>query len=413
MKTAVNSYIRDFSLVEESLLGVEFMRNRNLSNNYFLVILGALLLGSLLLSHHGNFQRGEIRGRVLEVDNSEVVVTGLAQIGHQILRVELLSGGYRGDVIDVSNLLMGKLDMDTFYSEGDRLYVVINPNPRPGTPQARAVEMIRTGWQGVLLLLFAAALILYAGKVGFRALLSFVISLVILFSILIPALLKGFPPLLITLLVVCLLAAVINYSVAGFNRRGTAALLGTLAGVASTVIISQVFGHLMKLYGYTSPYVESLLYSGHLDLNVRQVFYSSIIIGASGAAMDIAMEVSTSMAEILEKKPEICRSELIRSGAKIGKAVIGTMTTTLLLAYSGSYLTLLMLFQTLETSLVRVMNMKIVNAEILRTLSGSLTLVLVAPLTALIAGWLLKPSSGNGKLLCEGNEFEEAVSMVD
>jgi uncharacterized membrane protein len=128
-----------------------------------------------------------------------------------------------------------------------------------------------------------------------------------------------------------------------------------------------------------------------------EVFYAAIIIGASGAAMDIAMDVSASMKEIVEKKPEISEKELIKSGFNVGSAVIGTMTTTLLLAYSGGYLTLLMLFMTKNSSFLRIINLKIVSAEIMRTLIGSIGLVIVAPITALIAGNIYKFSKEQKK----------------
>jgi uncharacterized membrane protein len=121
---------------------------------------------------------------------------------------------------------------------------------------------------------------------------------------------------------------------------------------------------------------------------MKHIFYAAVVIGASGAAMDIAMDVAASMAEIKSKKPNIEMKELIESGFTVGQAVIGTMTTTLLLAYSGGYLTLLMLFMTKNSSLNRILNFKMVSAEILRTLTGSIGLVLVAPITAFLAGWI-------------------------
>ncbi len=370
---------------------------------YYLLALIALLLFVLLLPGISMklSSEGEIRARVLSVDNSDVISSNIASFGHQMLEVELLSKPFKGQTVEATNLLIGKMDMDTVYGEGDKLFVVFNSNPSPGAPPVKAVDKIRQGWGALLFGLFALSLILFAGKVGLRALFSFLVSLGVIFFLLIPALLSNYPPLLITILTVILLSGVIIFSVAGFTRRGTAAFLGTLSGLTVTFVLTQIFGALMDLRGFTCPYSETLLFSGHLDLNIREVFFASIIIGASGAAMDIAMDVATSMEEILIKKPDIGKGELILSGFTIGRAVIGTMTTTLLLAYSGSYLTLLMLFQSLATSVVRALNMKIVIAEILRTLSGSLALVLVAPLTAVAAGWLLAPRAGGAEELSE------------
>jgi uncharacterized membrane protein len=114
-----------------------------------------------------------------------------------------------------------------------------------------------------------------------------------------------------------------------------------------------------------------------------------VLLGASGAAMDIAMDVSVSMNEIKLKRPDIAMWELVQSGFNVGRMVIGTMATTLLLAYSGGYLTMLMVFVSQGTSFTRIINMKLVAAEIFRILIGSIGLLMVAPVTAIIAGCLL------------------------
>lgn len=131
------------------------------------------------------------------------------------------------------------------------------------------------------------------------------------------------------------------------------------------------------------------MFSGYYDLDIRQIFYSAIILGASGACMDIAMDIAAAMDEIKKKKPDIQPVELIQSGLVVGRHVIGTMATTLLLAYSGGYLTLLMLFQVKAPGVLRMLNLKIVAAEIMRTLVGSIGLVLVAPLTAIVGGIII------------------------
>ena len=105
--------------------------------------------------------------------------------------------------------------------------------------------------------------------------------------------------------------------------------------------------------------------------------------------MDIAIDIAASMDEIRTKKPDISPKELIRSGFTVGRQVIGTMTTTLLLAYSGGYLTLLMIFRVKDPSLMRIINLKIVAAEIMRILIGSIGLVMVAPFTALLGGIII------------------------
>ena len=116
---------------------------------------------------------------------------------------------------------------------------------------------------------------------------------------------------------------------------------------------------------------------------------SGIFIGASGAMMDLSVDITSAVYEVIQKKPEIGWREAARSGMNVGRAAMGTMTTTLLLAYSGGYIALLMTFMAQGTPVVNILNYKYVSAEILDTVVGSFGLVTVAPFTALTSGWLL------------------------
>ena len=134
---------------------------------------------------------------------------------------------------------------------------------------------------------------------------------------------------------------------------------------------------------------ESLLYSGYQDLDLTSIFMASIFIGASGAMMDLAVDITSAVWEVIGKKPDISAPEASLSGLRVGRAAMGTMTTTLLLAYSGGYISLLMVFMAQGTPVDHILNYKYVAAEVLDTVVGSFGLVTVAPFTALMAGLLL------------------------
>ena len=136
-------------------------------------------------------------------------------------------------------------------------------------------------------------------------------------------------------------------------------------------------------------YSESLLYSGYQDLNLTKIFMASIFIGSSGAVMDLAVDICSAVNEVVQKKPGIGWREATRSGLNVGRAAMGTMTTTLLLAYSGGYIALLMVFMAQGTPIYNILNYKYVAAEIIDTVVGSFGLVSVAPFTALTSGFLL------------------------
>ena len=137
--------------------------------------------------------------------------------------------------------------------------------------------------------------------------------------------------------------------------------------------------HLRRLY----------LYAGFSHLNLSRVFMAGVFIASSGAVMDLAMDVAVSMREVVAENPEISRRELILCGIRVGRSVVGTMTTTLLLAYSGGYITLLMAFMAQGIPLDATFNFIYVAAEVLKTLVGSFGLVAVAPFTAIVGGALL------------------------
>ena len=141
------------------------------------------------------------------------------------------------------------------------------------------------------------------------------------------------------------------------------------------------------------PFSETLLYSGFAHLDLTRIFLGGIFLASSGAVMDLAMDVASAMREIVEKKPDITRKALIMSGFTVGRAVVGTMTTTLLLAYTGSYTSLLLVFVAQGIPLANILNMQYVSAEILHTLVGSFGLVTVAPFTALASGFLFVKKS--------------------
>jgi len=349
----------------------------------------------------------EIKGTVISIDDEEILSSGVSYIGHQILKVKVLEGPFSDDIINVNNLLMGQSDYDEIYKAGDNILMALSVESNQ-VKDARAISMNRSPWLMLLVGIMAFMLLAYGRWVGFKALVSFLLSIWIIWFVLIKGLVSGLSPILLTTLTVILLSAIIIFLVSGFNRRGLAAFIATISGLLIALIITHIFGSKMGLYGMTEPYVQTLVISGYFNLNLLEIFYAAIILGASGAAMDIAVDVSASMYEIMINNPLISRKKLIQSGLNVGRQVIGTMTTTLLLAYSGSYLTLLMLFMVKETTFIRMMNMKIVVSEVLRTIMGSIGLIMVAPLTALIAGTLFtrnksSPTSGEVELKVSEN----------
>jgi uncharacterized membrane protein len=367
------------------------MKKRHLSKALVVILPLLIYVGLVIFGGPGISENSadmlEIKGVVVAVDNSELISSGVGHLGSQSVTVLVTQGKHKGEKIEASNGLIGSLEIDEVYGPGDTTLIAAQVVAGE-IGYAKTISQYRQGWEALLFGLFILLLLIYAGSVGLKALISFVASVVIIWNFLLPGLLAGQNPLLITISTLTLLTMVIIFLVGGFTRKALAATLGTLAGLAAALVLTVIFGDLLQISGMTSPFAPTLLLSGHYALDMREIFYASVVIGASGAAMDIAMDVAASMDEVKKAKPEISARELLKSGLNVGRTVVGTMSTTLLLAYSGGYLTMLMLFVTKDTSLMRILNFKMVAAEIFRILVGSIGLVMVAPLTALIAAWL-------------------------
>lgn len=326
--------------------------------------------------------------QVLETDDSRIIDTGLVRSGEQTCRVRLLGGRFKGQETEAFNMLNGSLENDKLFAVGDKAQVVVSSSGDK-IISVNMIDHYRIPWELALASLFVLILVAVAGKQGVRAILSFLITVLMIWKVLVPLYLNGYNPIFTGMLITGFLTVVIISLVYGFERRTVAAVSGAMAGLVVTAVFGVIFTDVLKIHGAIMPYSESLLYSGFADLNLTRIFMASIFIGASGAVMDLAVDITSAVWEVVCKKPEIGWKEAAVSGMNVGRAAMGTMTTTLLLAYSGGYVTLMMVFMAQGTPLYNIFNYKYVASEILDTVVGSMGLVSVAPLTALCSGWLL------------------------
>ena len=322
--------------------------------------------------------------------NERIIDTGLIRTGQQICTVTILSGKLKGITADGFNTLNGSLESDKIFSKGDLVQCVIYYEIQDGEYKILSLSLIdhyRIHYEIILFLLFAILIIIFAGKTGLRSLLSFVLSILSIWKILIPLLLKGVNPLLIGMSVSPLLTVLIISLVYGFDKRCLSASLSLPYVI--TALLSIICSAVFKIHGAVMPYSESLLYSGYAHLNLTQIFMASIFIGASGAMMDLSVDITSAVYEIVQLNPDISKKRACISGMNVARAAIGTMTTTLLLAYSGGYIALLMVFMAQGTPIQNILNYRYIASEIIHTLAGSFGLVTVAPFTAFFASLIM------------------------
>ena len=353
----------------------------------------------------------KVKAKVLSTDESAVRSSGLIQSGEQYCEVELLEGKFKGDETRAVNMLSGSLESDKIFEEGDVAHVVVSYND-DGITSVTMNDHYRIDKELILAGIFILFLILFAGGTGLRAVCSFAITILTIWKILVPAYLGGANPIWCGILITAFLTLLIIFFVYGFDMKTLAACGGAFLGVLVTCILGCIFTDAFKIHGAVMSYSESLLYAGYQDLSLTRIFMSAIFIGASGAMIDLSVDITSAVNEVVHKKPDIGWKEAMLSGMNVGRAAMGTMTTTLLLAYSGGYIALLMTFMAQGTPIENILNYKYVSAEILQTIVGSLGLVTVAPLTALTSGILLTGKRYKASIMKRnaGEQAEDAAS---
>lgn len=332
------------------------------------------------------------RVRVEEVKNDALFPLGIVYSGVQSCRVTVLSGEHEGESVWASNYLNSALDKDKLFAPGDVAHAMVQDGE-----QGIAVTLIdhdRTGAEAAIMLALSALLLLYGGIIGFGALVSLVASVIIVWKLLIPLLIEGVNPIGAAFITVIVLTVIIDMLVSGLSRKTLVAVLGSLLGTLVTCVLAATLTDLLKLDGGDVPYLVPLISQAHMDIDARSLFCGMMFIANSGALMDLAMDIAASSEEICRHKTDISFRELLRSGVNIGRYTLGTMTTTLMLAYSGNYLSMLMYFMGQGTPVIDIINLKYVASQLLNTLVGSFGLVAAAPLSALTAAWFYtRPSA--------------------
>lgn len=325
------------------------------------------------------------------VDNSSLINTGLIRTGQQVCTVRFLSGKFKMQTAEGWNMLGGSLSQDKLFRPGDKAQAVVHHYDGE-IISVNLIDYYRLDGELLLALAFAVFLVVFARGVGLRSVFSFAITILILWKILVPLFLKGHNPIFVGLAAVAIMTFVILALVYGFDKKLLSSFCGAMSGIVFAMVLSIICTSSFHIHGAVMANSEALLYSGFQDLNLTQIFMASVCVGASGSVMDLSVDITSAVSEVVRNCPGISRKEAIKSGLTVARAAMGTMTTTLLLAYSGTCIATLMTFMAQGTPVYNILNNNIVAAEIINTIAGSFGLAMTAPLTAVIAGTVLAKS---------------------
>ena len=311
--------------------------------------------------------------------------------GEQLLLVTVRSGDYKGQQMQVYNYV-GPL-----YGR-DRATVLISTYS-DGTVNATVYEFDRLLPLCIVLVLFIAAAVAVGGRTGVKSLVALAVTLVCLFGVLLPSLMKGANTLLMTF-IVCAYVAVVSLTIVGGVRKKTVcAMLGAVAGTALALLFGLLAQGLTRIDGLRIDDVEPLLQLRQTGtpIGLRGLLVGGIVISALGAVMDVTMGITSSLSEVHAANPELSRRELFRSGMNIGRDMVGTMTNTLILAFLGSGFTLILYLYSLGLSPRQLLSSAYVSLEVVSGVASSVGVILSIPLTALITAEVFTREKKSGK----------------
>ena len=333
---------------------------------------------------------------VLEDDAEVQDWTEGRRIGQQYLEVELLNGEWKGLVLETVNYLTIYTNVDAHVGTKIVVRLDLDDNGEPyiiSVPNYDRATMLMG-----MLLIFAAVLVIIGRKKGLMALLGLAYTLASLWFIQVPMILRGADPVLTAILIVALTTVSSLFLLTGWSKKTLCASLGCIGGVAAAGLFAALAGTISPLNGFNLSEAEELvLRATEYDLHVSGLFVSGILIASLGAVMDVAMSIASSCWELRELNPALPRAALFRSGMNIGRDAMGTMANTLILAFAGSSLNVLLLLQIYDYPFIQIFNTDAIATEMIRGVAGSIGIILTVPLVALLSAQLMKPDGSAAK----------------
>lgn len=240
-------------------------------------------------------------------------------------------------------------------------------------------------------LIFILCLWFVGGRKGLKAALCLGISLVLIFFVFFPLVYKGFSPFFGAVIISAAATLITIFAIGGISTKSVSAILGTIFGVCAAGVAAKLFGQAAGIDGYNVSEIESLLFiAQNSKIQIGGLLFAGILISSLGAVMDVAMSVSSTINEIYEKRPGLSAAELFKSGINVGRDMMGTMSNTLILAFAGGSLTMLIINYAYDLPFNQVINSYNISIEIMQGISGSLGIILAVPFTSFIAARLLK-----------------------
>lgn len=379
---------------------------------YLLTALGALLMGAFILfvvvpvfwgpvelpqTTASGFGGQTARARVVEIiETGEIDLGGIVQ-PYEVMRIELLEGDYKGILMEIDYGRRQLRAEGVTFAPGDEILVTVGVRP-DGIVTAYFTAFVRIRPLLILLGVFVAATLLISRWKGLRSLLAMAFSLTVIINFIIPYILSGQDPVRVSITGAAALLAVTLYVTYGWTLKTHASVLGMLLALVITGTLAWAFVSFTRLSGQGSEDTLFLMQMSDVEISLRGLLLGGMIIGALGVLDDLVTTQSAAVFELHAANPSLGLRGLFARAMRIGQDHVAATVNTLVLAYAGASLPMLLLFTLGRGNYARLVNFEFVAEEIVRTLVGSLGLIAAVPLTTFIAAALARHANRLGWL---------------
>ena len=323
-------------------------------------------------------------GVVVEILQDNIQEDG-ARVGQQTVVVEMTSGEKKGQNL-VTTSSAGYL-FGAACTVGMR--VIVLQSVAGDTVVTSIYSMDRTAVVLGFAVLYILALCLVGGKQGVKGAMGLIFTFASILFIYLPLVYLGYSPFWVSVLICALTTAVTMYFIGGATRKTLCATAGTLAGVIIAGVTATIFSRMSGITGWNVSDIESLMTLYQTDgIQVGGLLFSGLLISALGAVMDVAMSISSAMQELCDQRPDITRLELMKAGMRVGRDMMGTDSNTMILAFAGTSLSMLVLDYAYDLPFLQIINSNNIGIAVMQGLSGSFGIVLSVPATVLLAAWI-------------------------
>jgi uncharacterized membrane protein len=323
--------------------------------------------------------------------------------GYQTVRIRILTGEHKGEVMTVRNALNYTINVRA--TAGARVIVCID-TANKNTYSAWIYSYDRGPYLYLFILLFIAALCVIGGSRGIRSVLGIVFTFTGIIFIFIPLLYQGYSPAIASMGVVMITLCVTLVLLAGFSTKTLSAILGTMSGVVISMLFLTAALKITHLSGFSTNEADILIQiAGKTHMKVGELLFAGILISSLGAIMDIAISIASSVNELYISNRRLGVKDLFNSGMNVGRDMMGTMANTLIIAFTGTSLNLLVLLYSWNVTYYQLINNNMIGIYIVQAVSGSIAVILTVPLVSFFSSQLIPLLGGRtGFLNIKGNQ---------